>query len=467
MNLKNLILFTDSYKIGGHWQQYPPKTTSVFSYIESRGCEFSDYIMAFGMQYFLKEYLSAPVTMADVDEADELMRAHGVPFNRSGWEYIVTKHKGMLPVRIKSLKEGSVVPTHSVMLTIENTDPECYWLTSYLETCLMEAVWYPSTVASNSFFLKKCIYDALKKSSDNPEAELPYKLHCFGFRGVSSRESAGIGNAAHLVSWSGTDTLAGLMTAIEYYDSDVCAYSIPASEHSTMTSWAKANERGAYQNMVTQYAAPGKTFACVIDSYDTFGAIDIWADGLFDQVKAKGATVVLRPDSGNPLTMPIDVINAIMSKVGYTVNSKGYKVLPDHIRVIQGDGITIKTIPVILENMIAAGLSMSNLALGMGAGTLQKVDRDTYKMAMKCSHIVANGESIDVFKDPITDPGKRSKKGRLTLVAEVDDGIVTKRVEEVKHSDVELLRVIYDNKPIETAYENFSKIRERANKFLH
>jgi len=134
--------------------------------------------------------------------------------------------------------------------------------------------------------------------------------------------------------------------------------------------------------------------------------------------------------------------------------------------VIQGDGITIESIPAIIKNMIDANLSLSNLAFGEGGGMLQKVDRDSFKMAMKCSHIVANGVNIDVYKDPATDPGKRSKKGKLTLIADLNDEIMTKRIEDVTSSDIELLHIVYDNKPIEDAYEDFSKIRERASKFI-
>lgn len=467
MNIDNIILNADSYKVGGHWQQYPKGTTEIFSYIESRGCNYTDNIMMFGLQYFIKKYLSKPITQKDIDEAETIVTAHGLPFNRKGWEYILNNHNGYLPVKIKSLKEGAVVKTHNVMLTIENTDPECFWLTSYLETCLLRAVYYPSTVASNSFYVKKLIYNALKESSETPEAELPFKFHDFGFRGVSTFESAGIGGLAHIVNFSGTDTLAALVYAKEYYDSEVCAYSIPASEHSTMTSWTREHELDAYSNMVEQYAHEGKIFACVIDSYSTFNAIDLWYEnGLFDKVKERKATVVMRPDSGDPTTMPIEVIKYLMDKVGYEINTKGYKVLPAHIRVIQGDGINLKSIKTILDNMLKEKLSISNLAFGCGAGLLQQVDRDSYKMAMKCSSAKINGEYVDVYKDPITDSGKRSKKGRITLVAEGDE-IVTKRIEEVNAGDIELLQVIYDNKPIENAYESFNKIRERSNKFLN
>lgn len=470
MNTNNLILNVDSYKAEGHWEQYPPNTTKIFSYIESRGCNFSSEMMMFGLQMFIKEYLSKPITQADIDEANEIFMAHGGSFNKEGWQYVLDNYNGFLPVSIKAVPEGMIVPTHSVLVTVENTDPNCYWLTSYLETALLRAVWYPSTVASNCFYLKQQIYNALQITSDNPDScGLEFKLHSFGFRGVSSLESGGIGDVAHLVSFRGTDTMAGITYARKYYDCDMAGYSIKASEHSTQTSWTRVNERDAYKNLVDKYAAPGVIFASVIDSYDTFGAIDIYADtGLLDTVKERGATIVLRPDSGDPLTMPCDVIEYLMSNpnVGYTINSKGFKVLPPHVRVIQGDGVNVTSVTKILKNMMDRGLSIENIALGMGAGMLQQVDRDTYKMAMKCSYAEINGVGVDVYKQPSTDPNKTSKKGHLTLVQNDAGDVITKRTSEITESDTVLLREVYNCGPVKSAYETLDMIRNRADKFL-
>jgi nicotinamide phosphoribosyltransferase len=143
----NLILNVDSYK-ASHWLQYPPNTQFVYSYIESRGGKYSVTIL-FGLQMFLKEYLSKPITMEMIDEAETFLNAHGEPFNRKGWEHIVNKHHGILPLEIKAVPEGMIVPTHNVLVTVENTDPECFWLTSYIETALLRAVWYGTTVASH------------------------------------------------------------------------------------------------------------------------------------------------------------------------------------------------------------------------------------------------------------------------------------------------------------------------------
>src|SRR5262245_41367109 len=191
----NLTLDTDSYK-ASHFLQYPPNTTGMYSYFESRGGRYGSTLF-FGLQYLLVEYLGgATFTRADIDEAARFMKKHGEPFNREGWEALLRKHGGRLPIRIKAVPEGTVVPTHSVLLTAESTDPEFFWLVSGLETKLVR-LWYPITVATQSFYIKRTILEYLNETSDNPAAEIGFKLHDFGSRGVSSTESAGIGGMAH------------------------------------------------------------------------------------------------------------------------------------------------------------------------------------------------------------------------------------------------------------------------------
>ena len=214
---KNLILNTDSYKVS-MFKQYPAGTTGVYSYIESRGGRY-DRTVFFGLQAFIKEYLLWPITQADIDIADEILTAHGEPFNRAGWQYILDKHNGYLPVVIRAVPEGTVVPVKNVLATIENTDPECFWLTTWLETALLRAVWYGTTVATQSYTIKQVILDYLERTGD--PGTIDFKLHDFGARGVSSMESAGIGGAAHLVNFMGTDTITGVLYAREYYNAGI------------------------------------------------------------------------------------------------------------------------------------------------------------------------------------------------------------------------------------------------------
>jgi nicotinamide phosphoribosyltransferase len=408
---KNIILNTDSYKVS-MFKQYPVGTTGVYSYIESRGGRY-DRTVVFGLQAFIKEYLLCPITQADIDIADEILTAHGEPFNRAGWQYILDKHNGFLPVVIRAVPEGTVVPVRNVLATIENTDPECFWLTTWLETALLRAIWYPTTVATQSYTIKQVILDYLERTGD--PTTIDFKLHDFGARGVSSLESAGIGGAAHLVNFMGTDTISGVLFAREYYGAGIAGFSIPAAEHSTITSWGRDGEVNAYRNILNQFARPGSVLAVVSDSYDIYNAAEkLWGEELRQQVIDSGATVVIRPDSGDPVEVNRRLIEILGSKFGYTTNSKGFKVL-NNVRLIQGDGINELTVRSILGAFMANGWSADNIAFGMGGALLQIVDRDTQQFAMKASSACINGEWVDVYKDPIGDSGKRSKKGRVTL----------------------------------------------------
>jgi nicotinamide phosphoribosyltransferase len=408
---KNILLNTDSYKVS-MFKQYPAGTTGVYSYIESRGGRY-DSTVFFGLQAFIKEYLCVPITQADIDVADEILTAHGEPFNREGWEYILREHQGFLPVVIRAVPEGTVVPVKNVLATIENTDPNCFWLTTYLETALLRAIWYPTTVATQSKTIKNIIKDYLERTGD--PSLIDFKLHDFGARGVSSLESAGIGGAAHLVNFMGSDTITGVLYAREYYGAGVAGFSIPAAEHSTITSWGRDNEVKAYANMLKQFGREGSILAVVSDSYDVFNAASkLWGEELREAVVASGATVVIRPDSGDPVDVNRKLIEILGAKFGYTTNAKGFKVL-NNVRLIQGDGVNELSIRSILGAFMAMGWSADNIAFGMGGALLQQIDRDTQKFAMKCSSALVNGEWIDVQKDPITDSGKKSKAGRVSL----------------------------------------------------
>lgn len=412
----NLVLNTDSYK-ASHWLQYPPGATGAFSYVESRGGRYGCTVF-FGLQAILKSQMAQPVTHAMIDEAAALLADHGEPFNEAGWRRIVDVHGGRLPVRIRAVPEGTVVPTHQALMTIENTDPECYWLPSYLETLLLR-VWYPVTVATISWHVKQTIKAALEKTSDNAAAELAFKLHDFGARGVSSQESAALGGLAHLVNFQGSDTLTAVLAGRAWYNEPMAAFSIPAAEHSTVTSWGRPNEARAYRNMLARFGKPGALFSVVSDSYDLFHAVrNLWGGELKQAVIDSGATLVVRPDSGDPVTVVAETLKILDETFGSSVNGKGYKVL-NHVRVIQGDGVNPVSIAAILERIVADGFSAENLAFGMGGGLLQQLDRDTQKFALKCSAAKVDGQWIDVSKDPATDPGKRSKAGRLALL--VDD----------------------------------------------
>jgi nicotinamide phosphoribosyltransferase len=460
---QNIILNTDSYKTS-HWVQYPEATEGVFSYIESRGGAYEESVV-FGLQAYLKEYLSKPVTQEDIDEAEDILKQHGVPFNKDGWQYIVDKYDGYLPVRIKAVPEGTVVPIGNAIVTIENTDPALFWLTSYLETSLLRAVWYPTTVATVSFRIKQVIKTYMEDTGADMTG-LSFKLHDFGSRGVSSLESAGIGGAAHLVNFCGTDTIVGLTTAMKYYNcKEVPGLSIPAAEHSTITSWGKKNEANAYSNMIKQYKDNG-IMAVVSDSYDIYKAADvIWGQQLAQEVIDSGAIIVIRPDSGNPVEVVSKVLEILANRFGYETNKLGYKLL-NNVRIIQGDGINEPMIRQILARTTHLGFSADNLAFGMGGALLQHMDRDTMQWAMKCSAMKISGKWKDVYKEPVGMPSKNSKRGRLTLGYSYLAGeVFTFREEEINEEVEELLEVVFEDGHIVKEY-TFEEVRRNSERAL-
>lgn len=465
MSKINFILDTDSYK-ASHYLQYPKNTSSMFSYIESRGGMYPATIF-FGLQYYLKEYLTHRVTIEEVEEAKEFFAAHGEPFNYDGWMYVAKELKGKIPVRIRAVPEGTLVPTHNILVSVESTDPKAFWMVSWLETAIMRYVWYPTTVATRSYTIKNIILEALEKSSDDPKAEINFKLHDFGSRGVSSQESAMIGGAAHLVNFAGSDTVAGILCANRYYNCRMAAFSIPAAEHSSITSWGKENEVEAYRNMLTQFAKPGSLLAVVSDSYNLWNACEhLWGEALKDELIKSGATVVIRPDSGHPATVVLKTAELLASKFGTKINKKGFKVL-NNVRILQGDGIDEHSIKEILSTLLNAGFSATNIAFGMGGALLQQINRDTQKFAMKCSHIYRGTESVDVFKDPVTDDGKRSKAGRLDLIVTRNQKDLTKftyttvNIGDNPQHPYSEMRIVYENGEI-LIDDTLENIRSRA-----
>ena len=453
----NILLNTDSYK-ASHYLQYPPGTQFLSSYIESRGGDY-DRVLFFGLQAFIKEYLLNPITIAHIDQAEVLLKAHGLPFNRASWEYIVKMHQGRLPLQIESVREGSIIPVRNVLLQVMNTDPKCYWLTSYIETALLRAIWYPSTVATISWHVKQVIQQYLEETADDTGG-LPFKLHDFGARGASSEETAALGGMAHLVNFQGTDTVSAILAAQQYYDEPMAGFSIPAAEHSTMTAWGRDKEVLAYNNMLEQFLSKGSMVAVVSDSYDIWHAIDdIWGRQLKDKIIESGGTLVIRPDSGDPVEVVCTALDKLMHAFGFSFNSKGYKLLPSYIRLIQGDGLSPVVIADILQALKERQISADNLAFGMGGGLLQKCHRDTLRFAMKASAVQCNGRWFDVYKQPITSPNKASKRGRLALVSS-KHGIETV-AESALSSRENLLRPVFCNGEL-LCQQAFSEIRQES-----
>ncbi len=475
--LNNIILNADAYK-ASHFKQYPPGTTYVSSYIESRGGQYED-VMSFGLQAFIKQYLLKPITMEDIDNAEMVLKdMMGLPFNREGWEHIVNAHQGFLPVAIETVPEGTIIPAHNVTVQIVNTDPKCFWLTSYLETALLRGVWYPNTVATRSYECKKIIQAHMEQTCDDLQG-LPFKLNDFGARGASSTESSGIGGMSHLVNFAGSDTVMGVVNAFAFYGYKGEMQGVPAAEHSTITAWGEKNEKEAYLNMLRQYSGEGKIVAVVSDSYNLYNAVEnLWGGELRDEVINNGGLVVIRPDSGEPVDVVCKTLEILAEKFGTVTNTKGYKLLPPYIRVIQGDGINATSIDAILTEMKERGFSADNVVFGMGGELLQRLDRDTQRYAQKTSAVRIEESSViapsfpsdidlpqrgwsdceihhpvydraikgwrAVAKRPQTDLAKASKKGILALTFDEKSGYVTCRREQLGERK-NLLQTVYVN----------------------
>lgn len=465
----NLILMADAYKYSHH-KLYYPGTTKVYSYFESRGGKF-DYSIFFGLQYFIKRYLEGTViTKEMVDEAAALMPGifgRDDVFDRSKFDYIVEKHGGKLPVRIKAVPEGTRVLVNNVMMTIESTDPNCFWLTNFLETLLVQ-IWYPCTVATQSNETHKIVQKYYAETASNEAQEgIDFVLNDFGFRGVSSVESAGIGGAAHLLNFRGSDTIMASVFAQQYYNTaTVWGMSVPATEHSVCTLLGKEGELDIFKHVLNTF--PTGIVSCVSDSYNIFKACaEYWGGALKEQILNRDGTLVIRPDSGDPVATLLKVFDILMEHFGYTTNEKGYKVLPKQVRVIQGDGINIDSIREIYAALKKHKISAENLVLGMGGALLQKVNRDTQKFAFKCSYAEVNSKGVEVQKNPIEIDAlgntsisfKKSKAGKLKLV-KLNGAHKTVKEGEIPELQDELVTVFENGKLLKE--DTFEAIRERV-----
>lgn len=470
-DIRNTIIGRgDSYKYS-HFKQYPKNIENNNSYIESRGVEPGNdmiptdaEVVFFGLQAFIKQYLSTRITKEMVDRVEAMVTAHGEPFHREGWMKIVTKHDGYLPIEIFALPEGMPTIPGTAMVQVRATDPDFAWLASFVETTILRAVWYPSTVATVSRETKKIIKNYLDETADNeviPDV-LAFRLHDFGQRGVSSGESAAIGGLAHLINFMGTDTVESLWLAEEAYNANgPVGFSIPASEHSTITAWGKDNEVDAFENIIDEYGGEGKLYACVSDSFDIYDAVtNKWGGKLKDKVENNGGTLVVRPDSGDPVEVSVWVVMELARIFGTTVNSKGYKVLAPCVRVIQGDGVNPVTIRLILEKLKEKGFSAENIAFGMGGALLQKIDRDILHFAMKTNAVKINGEWKDVFKDPVGMEFKKSKAGILAVI-EREGKLLTIREDELLPNEKSLLERVWKNGQLLVDW-NFEEVRNKA-----
>lgn len=466
---ENLPLMMDSYK-QSHWKQYPKNLRKVVAYAEPRYSERHSEVLWFGLQYYLKRYLEGDkVSEADMTLAKAFVEKHMGPgiFNEGGWRTIVDEHGGKLPISVYALPEGTVVPLGTPLYTIENTDPRLPWLPSALETLLLK-VWYPTTVATVSRACVKIIREALRKTDPIEGMSACFMLHDFGYRGSTSEESAAIGGAAHLLNSFGTDTIAAVVLARDYYGAEMtCGLSVPAMEHGTIISWGKEEEISAYCAAMKAY--PDDVLSVVVDSYDQHRAVDeTFGKILKDEVILRKKDLVIRLDSGDPAKEIVRAYRSLARSYGDVRNAQGFSKL-NYVKLLQGDGIDDVSLPKILHEIISEKICVSNVIFGMGSGLLQKVTRDTLGFAQKPCHLTyeEDGKEKERFikKTPKGDLSKESKDGLLVVKRDPDKSVRTvhglSRDEHCSFAPMNMLREVFRNGKL-FEHQNFKDVKGRV-----
>ncbi|MCK9531857.1 MAG: nicotinate phosphoribosyltransferase [Gammaproteobacteria bacterium] len=426
----SLICRIDSYKFS-HPFAYPKGIQAMTSYGEAR-IKGSEIVVPFGMQLLVKRYLSETITAEDVEAAEAFALAHfGRPlFHKEGWMKVVNVYNGKLPLIIRAVKEGTVMHGSQPIYTVTVFDEDLYWMSAGFETMIQRGIWYPTTIATFDYVTKQEIIKRYKATGANLDL-VPFALHDFGGRGVSSGETAEIGGAAHLVNFMGSDTVEGILTANFYYKCDMAGFSVYATEHSIQCSFGPTRDNAIdYLRTQIRNATPGSIFSVVIDGYDVFREAEILCTELKDEIIASGAKVVFRPDSGDMMEIVPALLKMQEDHFGVTLTETGHKRI-NYVGMIQGDGISHTTLIELLDKVIELGYSADVIIFGSGGALLQKVNRDTLKFAQKACSILIDGEWKGIAKDPITDQGKKSKEGILTLARNLATGeLETLRIDD-------------------------------------
>lgn len=458
----NPILDTDSYKLS-HFLGYPDDVTNVYSYAESRGGAYGETLF-FGLQPYIMRLVENPVTAEHITEARTFAADHGEPFNEDDWWAILRDYDGNLPLLIKAVPEGTLVPAHNVLCTVENTDDRFPWLTSYVETALLRQLWYGTSVATRIFQMKRGIVEAFERTADdgwnNPG--LPFALLDFSSRGCAGLDANMIGGAAYLANFLGSDSVPAVRYVNNYYGSEMSGFSVPATEHSIMCSWGESREAESFKAMIDRYGGPGKIVSVVSDTWDVFRAAGYWSD-IAEYVKNSGTTLVFRPDSGDIGDVLPRVIETLSQGFGYRENNKGYNVL-NGVKVLWGDGIGETSYMRPFDIARHMGVSAESIMIGSGGGLMQNnINRDTHKFAFKASAVKRGVDGWEgIAKNPVTDPGKRSKMGRLKLIHDQDVGF---RTVEFVDPRQDVLRTVYHDGMLSNM-ETIDTIRSRVDSHL-
>ncbi len=484
----NPLTLIDFYK-ADHRRQYPEGTELVYSNFTPRKArEGGDHsLVFFGLQYFVKEYLvnqwnegffKRPKAEVVAEYRRRMDNALGK--DSVGVEHIAALHDlGYLPLVVKGLPEGSVVPTKIPVVTVYNTHPEFFWLTNYLESLMSAILWKPCTSATTALRYRQVFEKYAQETVGETGLDFVYwQGHDFSFRGMSGVEDACISAAGHLLSFYGTDSVPAIDFHEQYYqadsDKEMVGGSVPATEHSVMCMGTKDNEIGTFERLISELY-PAGIVSIVSDTWDFWQVITEYLPKLKAQILARDGKVVIRPDSGDPVKIIVGdkdaapgspeykgAIECMWEVFGGTTTDKGYKLLDSHIGLIYGDSITLQRQEAILSGLKEKGFCSFNVVLGIGSFTYEYVTRDTYGFAMKATYGEVNGEARNIFKDPKTDDGtKKSAKGLLRVTRE--NGVLVLKDECTWEEEKEgLLQTVFEDGKIVNE-QSLNEIRERIN----
>ena len=476
---------TDAYKLG-HIRQYElaGDTTQVYSNFTNRKSRIADidHVVHFGLQAFLQKFAIdefAPFFAADEDKVADLYeeRVNRVlgP-NTIGSDHIRALHrKGYLPLEFKAVPEGTPVPIGVPSFTIENTEPEFFWLTNYIETVLSAEVWQASTSATIAHRFRAILETGAQRTG-GPIAAVDWQGHDFSYRGMSSSETAAMSGAGHLLSFFGTDSLVSLEWIDDYYGGEYTAGSVPATEHSVMcTGIATLGERELFNRLLDLY--PTGIFSVVSDTFDLWKVLTDFLPSLKEKVMARDGKIVIRPDSGDPVDIltghqgsyrtpedrtpaEVGVVELLWNEFGGTVNEKGFKELDSHVGVIYGDSITAERAQAIIDRLAAKGFASTNVVFGVGSFTYQYNTRDTFSSAIKATEAIVNGEEYNLFKNPVTDDGtKKSATGRLAVLRDANGELYLQQKATPEQEAASELQTVWKNGQF-VRKQTFAEVRE-------
>lgn len=482
MNL-NPLLTTDFYKIG-HPFQYPKDTQFVYANYTPRKSRMDGvtHMVFFGLQYFIKSCLIEAFNehffkrkKEDVMLEYKRRIVTALGSHLPSYDHIEALHDlGYLPIKIKALPEGSIVPMRVPCLTIINTRAEFYWLTNFLETWMSAVIWQPCTSATIAYEYRKLLSRYAEETGVSAEF-VRWQGHDFSFRGMSSVESAITSGMGHLLSFTGTDTIPAI-DALEYYynadaEKELIGGSVAATEHSVMCAGGDCNELETFRRLITE-VYPSGIVSIVSDTWDLWAVLTSHMVTLKEEILKRDGKVVIRPDSGDPVDIlcgtnnrPASVeeqkgvVELLWDVFGGTINSAGFKVLDTHVGAIYGDSITRDRARLICERLKAKGFA-SQVVFGIGSYTYQYNTRDTFGTAIKATNVVINEESISIYKDPVTDDGmKKSARGLLQVVKNNGEFELRDDVSFILEAQGELVTVFQDGKLI--VDQSLSQIRNR------